>query len=147
MKAMTKQSIKRIYHTWDKWECYPAGFYENSKDGMTDEECRAAYRDFLADLARFARALDRVLTEWPQSCEHYLSNEKMNRIAWLGQAAACVDMGMPQRFRSGYFMLSKEQQDAADTIALVYLNRWLAWHGYETTNMEGAGIRAKVNLY
>lgn len=139
--------IERIYHTWDKWECYPLGFYENSLPGKTDEECREMYRAFLADLPRFRAALERVLAEWPNSTEHYLTNEKMNRIAWLGQAAACIDMGMPQRYRSGYFGLTDEQQQAADTLALEYLNRWLAGRGHESTDMEGAGIRAKVNLY
>ena len=67
--------MKRIYHTWDEWECYPAGFYENrpaNKD-LTDDDCRETYRALLADIPRFRAALDRVITEWHNSCEHYLS--------------------------------------------------------------------------
>lgn len=137
----------RIYHTWDKWECYPAGFYENSKEGMTDDECKEAYRAFLADLDRFRAALVRVLAEWVKSCEHYLTNESMNRIAWLGQAGACIDMGIPSRYRSGYFLLSEEQQKAADAVALEFLNKWLSEHGLDAVDFEGAGVSSKVNLY
>lgn len=138
---------ERIYHTWDKWECYPAGFYEGQKEGMTDDECKEAYRAFLADLDRFDAALRRVVSEWVNSCEHYLTNEAMNRVAWLGQASACIDMGLPSRYRSGYFLLTEEQQKAADDLALEYLNKWLAEHGFQPVNLDDAGVKAKVNLY
>lgn len=140
-------SPKRIYHTWDKWECYPAGFYEGQLTGKTDEECREMYRAFLSDLTRFGIALNRVLSEWANSCEHYLTNESMNRIAWLGQASACIDIGIPSKYRSGYFLLTDEQQKQADLLALEYLNRWLLSKGFDPVDLEGAGVKTKVNLY
>ena len=141
------QKIKRIYHTWDKWECYPAGFYENSIDGLTKEQCEQFYADFLSDLNRFENSLKRVITEWKNSCEHYLTNEKMNRIAWLGQASVCIESKIPSCYRSGYFKLSKDQQHAADLLALKYLNIWLTQNNYEETTLEGAGINAQANIY
>jgi hypothetical protein len=138
---------ERIYYTWDKWECYPAGFYENGKWGLTDDQCKEMYRVFLADLWRFGRALERVTTEWKNSCQHYLTNESMNRIAWLGQASACIDMGLPSKYRSGYFLLTDEEQKAADNLALEYLNKWLGANGWDTVDLEGAGVKTKVNLY
>lgn len=142
-----KQVSTRIYHTWDKWECYPAGFYENQKEGKADEECKELYRSFLSDLPRFRQALQRVLSEWKNSCEHYLTNEAMNRIAWLGQASACIEMGLPSKYRSGYFLLTDEQQLSADNLALEYLNKWLSSHDRSPVDLEGAGVKTKVNLY
>ncbi len=139
--------LERIYHTWDKWECYPAGFYEGQKSGMEDEDAKEAYRAFLANLERFGGALGRVTSEWVNSCEHYLTNESMNRVAWLGQASACIEMGLPSKYRSGYFLLSEEQQKAADSLALEYLNKWLGEHGYDPVSLDGAGVKAQVNLY
>jgi hypothetical protein len=141
------QKIKRIYHTWDKWECYPSGFYENKKDGMTKKECEETYRDILKDKKVFAAALLRVITEWRYSCEHYLSNEKMNRIAWLGQASLNIETGIPSTFRSGYFLLSKKQQEAADLLALDALNKWLTDNNYEKTDLIGAGVKSHANIY
>lgn len=141
------QKIKRIFHTWDKWECYPAGFYENSFQKKNKEECEIEYKLFLSDLPRFEIALSRVINEWKNSCEHYLTNEKMNRIAWLGQASLCIETGIPSCFRSGYFLLTKEEQKKADEQALIYLNKWLENNGYEKTNMEGAGVNAQANIY
>lgn len=141
------QKIKRIYHTWDKWECYPAGFYENSKTGMAKNECEEQYKIFLSDIPLFEKALQRVITEWKNSCEHYLTNEKMNRIAWLGQASLCIETGIPSCFRSGYFLLDKQQRQDADNKALEYLNKWLEANNYQPTTLEGAGVNSQANIY
>jgi hypothetical protein len=147
-KPKQKDSLyKRIFHTWDKWECYPAGFYNENIPDKTDDECKEAYREFLASRESFSNALERVISEWKNSCEHYLTNERMNRIAWLGQASACIALGLPSRYRSGYFLLTDEQQKSADELALEYLNKWLDKYGYPPVDMEGAGVSAKVNLY
>lgn len=129
---------KRIVHTYDKWECFKAGFYATTKEGMTKDECEAAYRDFLADDDRFRAALVGVVSEWKHSCEHYLTNEAMNRIAWLGQASACYAMGMPAVFRGGFHLLSEEQQQHANEVALEALNSWLKTNGRSEVSLEDA---------
>jgi len=141
--------MERIYHTWDKWECYPAGFYENHpKDkSLTDDACREIYRDFLADLNQFEAALTGLIADWKNSCEHYLSNERMNRIAWLGQAALCYAKGIPSIYRGGYNMLTDEQKKAADEMALKHLNLWLFLHGHPAMTIEQAQSKTEANLY
>jgi ParB-like chromosome segregation protein Spo0J len=129
---------KRVFHTYDKWECYKAGFYATTKEGMTKAECEEAYQEFLSDSARFSNALDKVITEWPNSCEHYLTNSAMNRIAWLGQAAACYAMGIPAQYRGGFYLLTEEEQKAANEVALVYLNKWLRLNNRPEVTMEEA---------
>ncbi len=115
----------RIFHTYEKWECYKAGFYDTVKEGMTKSQCEEAYRKFLSDIPKFSDALQHVITEWKHSCEHYLTNTAMNRIAWLGQAAACYSIKIPSVFRAGFYRLTEWQQQAANECALVYLNKWL----------------------
>lgn len=140
--------MERIFHTWDKWECYPAGFYEErAPKGIADDEAVSAYADFLRDLPRFEAALDRILAEWPNSCEHYLSNERMNRIAWLGQAAMCIATGIPSRYRTGYHLLSKDEKVRADEAALGALNRWLAIRGEGPLTLEESASKTQPNLY
>lgn len=140
--------MKRIYHTWDKWECYPAGFYENKPPGnMTPKDAVQSYAKFLMDTERFEAALDRVITEWKNSCEHYLSNECMNRIAWLGQAAACIDSGLPSCFRGGFNLLGQDEKRVANEAALLALNRWLVARGEPEVTLETAKSRLLVELY
>jgi len=137
----------RVYHTWEKWECYKAGFYAERCDGITTEEGEEKYREFLSDLDRFRAALEVVISEWKHSCEHYLTNDRMNRIAWLGQASVCQALGIPSICRGGYHRLSDEQQKAADELALEYLNKWLVAHDRDPVDHEGAGGRTEAELY
>ena len=143
-----KEDDTRILHTFDKWECYPAGFYEdNPPSGMTAEECEIKYRDFLSDTEDFSLVLQSVIDNWIRSCEHYLSNENMNRIAWLGQASLCYKYRIPSRFRGGHNLLTDEQKKKADTTALKYLNKWLKKYNRPEITMEDAASKTENNLY
>ena len=111
--------MNRIYHTWDKWECYPAGFYEvNVPKGMTEEICHDKYREVMSDLDEFKEIMRRILVEWPHSVEHNLTNERMNRVAWIGQAAMAYQYGIPAKFRGGFHLLPEHVRRAADQAAL-----------------------------
>jgi ParB-like chromosome segregation protein Spo0J len=138
----------RIFHTFDRWECYKAGFYaERPPSGMTQDEGEEVYREFLSDLTAFGAALHAVTTQWVNSCEHYLTNERMNRIAWLGQASVAYSKGIPSICRGGYQRLTAEQQAAADALALEYLNKWLTARGMAAVDYEAAGGRTEAELY
>lgn len=140
--------MERIYHTWDKWECYPAGFYnDRPPNGLTDEECENIYMAMLSDIYSFEEALEKVISEWINSCEHYLTNERMNRIAWLGQAALSIKHGIPSRYRGGYNKLSDEQKYLADMSALKYLNKWREKYGEHPLMLADAQSKTEVDLY
>jgi ParB-like chromosome segregation protein Spo0J len=139
---------KRIYHTWDKWECYKAGFYENQPPkGLSKEECEIKYKNLLSDLDEFEDCLKKIIKEWKYSCEHYLSNPNMNRIAWLGQAALAYKYNIPACFRGGYNLLTEEQKLAADKMALKYLNIWRKKRGLSSLSYEEAQSKTEPNLY
>lgn len=138
----------RIFHTFDKWECHKAGFYASKKDGMTTEECEKAYAEFLSNKEKFAAALEKVTTEWKYSCEHYLTNKSMNRIAWLGQAAMCYATGVPSKYCGGFNLLSQDEQHNANMVALEYLNKWLTNNERQSVTLEQAlSIGRQVELY
>ncbi len=140
--------MKRIYHTFEKWECYPAGFYENQPPaGITLKDAPERYAAFLRDTPAFEAALARVVSEWKNSCEHYLTNVNMNRIAWLGQASACIALGLPAAFRGGFHRLSEEEQLIANETALEWLNVWLERNGHPALTMEEAAPQTEANLY
>lgn len=143
-----KIDVERVFHEWSDWECFPAGFYSDTPPkGMTVEDCENAYKDFLSDLPRFENALKRVTSEWVNSCEHYLTNENMNRIAWLGQASMCLDSGVPSRFCGGYNLLSDQQKDAANAMALKHLNQWREGRRMDLLTIETVQSKTRSNLY
>lgn len=141
--------MNRIYHTWDKWECYRSGFFEvNTPKGMTDEECLERYKELLQDIDEFKRVMRLIIREWKYSCEHNLTNERMNRIAWMGQASLAYKYKIPSRFRGGYHLLTEEQRLAADNAALEVINEWLASKFYdERYNLESIKSKTEVDLY
>lgn len=148
VRVPNSDTEKRIFHTYDKWECHKAGFYASSVDGKTAEECQIDYRDFLANTERFSKALQKVITEWPHSCEHYLTNTAMNRIAWLGQASMCYETGIPSKFCSGFNLLTEGQQGEANDLALDALNDWLIQNGKEPVDIDEAlSAGRQVEIY
>lgn len=143
-----EKDANRIFHTFDKWECHKAGFYKSTVDGMTRPEAEKAYADFLSNDVKFQAALRGVITDWVHSCEHYLTNSSMNRIAWLGQAAMCYETGVPSIFCSGFNLLTEQQQSRANEIALSALNEWLINNNRAPIDMnEALSIGRQAELY
>jgi len=147
-RAGNTNDPSRIFHTYEKWECHKAGFYDSKKEGWSHEQCEAEFKRILSDQKLFADILEKVITEWKYSCEHYLTNKSMNRIAWLGQAAVCYESGVPSRYSSAWFDIDKKTQDEANETALIYLNKWLTRHDqFELSFDEAAIIGRQVELY
>jgi ParB-like chromosome segregation protein Spo0J len=147
-RTVNTNDPERIFHTFEKWECHKAGFYASKKEGMTAEKCELAYKEFLSNDELFKNGLQGVLDNWINSCEHYLTNKAMNRIAWLGQAAMCYSTGIPSKFCAGFNLLSLEEQNRANEIALEALNTWMKKYGRNEITMEEAlSIGRQVNIY
>jgi hypothetical protein len=119
--------MKRIFHPWNLWEDYKHGFYggvEYQKDGTKE-----LYASLLRDLPRFEAALQTILATWHYSCEHNLTNEALNRIAYLGQASCALIYNVPSNVSmSGFNLLSAEEQAAANAMAQKYLDLWIKEH-------------------
>jgi hypothetical protein len=106
------------------------------------------YAEYLSDTERFKEGLDGVIGDWVNSCEHYLTNKAMNRIAWLGQAAMCYSTGIPAKFCAGFNLLTVDQQDKANVTALEALNYWMKKYNRSEITMEDAlSIGRQVNIY
>lgn len=147
-RAGNVKDPKRIFHTYDKWECHKAGFYKSVKEGWTHEQCEEEFKRVLSDQKLFSSILDKLTVEWKNSCEHYLTNSSMNRIAWLGQAAVCYETGVPARYSGAWFDLPEETRDEANETALIYLNKWLVNNGLSEVDFEeAASIGRQIELY
>ena len=122
----TKTKVTRIYHPWGMWECFKAGFFTTPKGKGQKETDRINYAKLLGDLEYFEKVLQKVLVEWPYSCEHNLTNDTMNRVAWLGQACGAYEFGCCADKIAGAFCdLSVVEQKSACDLAAKYLEQWL----------------------
>lgn len=147
-KPIILYNVDRVYHTWDKWECYRAGFFEvRPPKPLTDDDCIRLYSELLRDIAEFKRVMLCIINEWPNSCQHNLTNERMNRIAWMGQASLTYKHNIPAKYRGGYNLLTTEEQQAADNAALEVINIWMESQGYELQTAETIKSKTEVDLY
>ena len=147
-RAGNTNDPERIFHTYDKWECYPAGFYENSVKNKSHEECEEIFKEVISDDEKFREALEGVISNWTNSCQHYLTNKAMNRIAWMGQAAVCYASGVPAKYSGSWFSIPEEKRDIANNTALEYLNLWLLKNNMKAVEMhEALNAGRQIELY
>jgi len=117
--------INRVFHSFDKWEDYRHNFYGGVSSYPTQNTVQLC-ADLLKDSNKFEAALYNIITKWPNSCEHNLTNVGMNRIAYLGQAACALVLGVPASVSMGaYNTLTQEEQLIANKLAQTYLDLWL----------------------
>lgn len=86
--------MERIYHRYEYWECYKAGFFSN-KSGLDKIELAKKVIELFENSKKTKEFMLKVISEWKYSCEHNLSNIALNRVAWLGQSACCLYSGIP----------------------------------------------------
>jgi hypothetical protein len=114
----------RIYHPYWLWEDYKAGFYENCSGEQKQiyiEKIIKMFNDEKLTLENMFFVVD----NWKYSCEHNLTNNSINSIAYIGQGACCVYCGAPSTITMEcWSKLSKDVQERADKNALQAIKRW-----------------------
>lgn len=124
--------MKRIFHHFEKWEEVPAGMWRDITSGEKKALLAQAIT-FTGDHALYGQWMRKVLSQWPVSCEHNLSDTGQNRKAWVGHAAACLAINSPEYVtREAWGYLTKEQQDLANNEAEQTIRIWE--HNHEAQN-------------
>jgi len=103
--------MKQIFHHYLLWEDYKCGFYDNCSGSEKDEKIKKAIEMF-NDEKLTDEYMGRVISEWKYSCEHNLTNESLNQIAYIGQAACCIYAKVPSTVTmEAWNLLSKKVQN------------------------------------
>jgi ABC-type ATPase with predicted acetyltransferase domain len=80
---------------------------------------------FTGDHKLYGFYMNRVIAEWPISCENALTDYHINRKAWVGHAATAMALGCPEDItRSAWKELSYEQQLLANKEARGAIWKW-----------------------
>jgi len=88
----------------------------------------------LSDPDKCGAAMLRVVNEWPIATKINLTNYGQNRRAWLGQAACCIELGIPEHLtRLGWntSMLGCDRE-AANAIAEHVIYNWEREYVFES---------------
>jgi len=137
--------VKQIWIPWDQWECVKAGMQDSACCVSSDfDQFKRLYADFLADSNRFRKAAVDMTKAWPLSCVNFLTNESINRIAWIGQASACFEIGLSSAYRSGFWLLSESQQREANAVAALVLREWIIEHNKNTDSSVRKNVERQM---
>lgn len=116
--------MNRIYHHYQDLEEFNSGMWKNVC-GEEKKRFVILSRNTLKDKNKFSFALDGVINKWKNSCEHNLTAESSNRIAWIGQAACCFINSSPESCtRIAWYLLTETEQSLANDIASEYIKKW-----------------------
>jgi hypothetical protein len=107
--------MERIYHRYELWECYKAGFFKNISGTQKDILSKKVL-DLFNDNELTKDYMLKVINNWIYSSQHNLTNISLNRVAWLGQAACCVYAGIPYSItmENWRFVDTENQKTACD---------------------------------
>lgn len=116
--------MKQIYHNYLLWEDYKAGMYSSYEKEEYERLFNLAFT-FTRDHIEYGKAMREVIKKWKYSCEHNLSNENINRKAWLGHAACALKHSLPENIvREAWGKLSVWQQMMANKEAEDTIKEW-----------------------
>jgi hypothetical protein len=116
--------MNRIYHHYEKWEDYKAGFYDNisgkNKSLLVDKVI-----EMFSNYESTEIYMRKVINEWKYSCEHNLTNNGLNKIAYIGQAACCLYAGVPYQITmNAWNKVDIINRNLADKIAIKIIKEW-----------------------
>jgi hypothetical protein len=115
--------INRKYHHYEKWEDFQSGMYANVETKNKSEAFKKCLEFIKSDA--FFNAMERVIYEWPFSCEQNLTNINSNRVAWIGQAACTIALAIPEDItRQAWGNLEKSKKRKANRKAELVISKW-----------------------
>jgi hypothetical protein len=113
--------FERVFHPYTEWEDYQAGMW----GPVAVDAHTAAAAAVLGEPDVFYGAAVDMLAAWPKAAEHNLTNLEQNRRAWVGQAACCYLVGVPESAtRLAWWLLLLDERDAANAVADRVISEW-----------------------
>jgi hypothetical protein len=116
--------MEKVFHHYSEWEDFKHGLYRLPcvQDSQHQVLLSAS---LLGSPAAFYNVSLSMISEWGVSAEVNLSNRSRNRQAWIGQAACCFNhKAAEHQTKEAWWMLSKEQQQAANEAADCVIEIW-----------------------
>jgi len=114
----------QIFHPYIVWEDWLNGMWRKESKQYEADKLQEII-EFTGNHILYGSAMVRVINEWPISCENNLSNLSLNRKAWLGHAACCIEKSYPEYLvRQAWQLLTEEQRILANKEAHKTIKLW-----------------------
>lgn len=114
--------FERVYHPVHLWEEIPANMWGNVSN---KKEFLAKAISLTGDHKAYGKYMRKVVQEWQYSCENALTDQNLNKRAWVGHAACAMALGCPEDItREAWKHLNKIQQERANAEADHAIKLW-----------------------
>jgi hypothetical protein len=114
--------MKRVYHPYTEWEEIKYNMWGTVEDKKL--WLKKAI-EFTGDYKLYGRWMMKVIDNWPISCENALTDNSINRRAWIGHAAVAYAIQCPENIvREAWSKLTDEQQLLANKKADRAIKVW-----------------------
>lgn len=128
--------IKQIFYPYWDWECYLNGMYESQE---VDEAKIDLAKNLLENECFFLKQGLEMVSDWPKSAAHHLTNKNINRLAWIGHATCCFSFKITEKLtRIAWGKMTEIDRFKANKIAnkiiLIYENKNTNLHQFVGKN-------------
>lgn len=119
---LKRNKMDQFFEHHEKWECLKYGMYSSKKP---KDEMVLKSAKLLSDQVLFGDALNKLKLSWPVSLKVHLTNSGINRKAYLGRAACCVELGVNElTVQIAWRTLDTETQKEANKTAQNFIKQY-----------------------
>ncbi len=115
--------IKQKFYHFSKWEDYKNGLYNTSCDRY-DEKVNLSI-DLLSNQDEFYAIATEMVNAWEYSSEQNLTDNAINKKAWIGQASCCFNHKAPDyATKDAWWQIPENIRDEANETAKKVIKEW-----------------------
>jgi hypothetical protein len=134
--------FKQVWHPYENWEEIRYNMWGNVSERQ--KYLQMAIK-FTGNHKLYGSYMLRVVEEWPISCENALTDNTLNKQAWIGHAACALAIRCPEDItRKAWSFLTDEQQLLANKEARRAIQRWA--DNYRQSEKIHRGVESEVLL-
>lgn len=116
--------MKQVFITYTEWEDYQNGMWTILTKEEEQEKLQQAI-EFTGNHIAYGKAMMKAITMWPNTCLHNLTDMSINRRAFIGHCAVCLELGIPEYIvRMAWHRLTDRQRTLANIEADKAIKQW-----------------------
>ena len=145
--------IKQVFIEYWLWEDYNSGFYNLNCFDEKEKINRSI--KYMKDHSKFKEGMKKAVFNWGNSMLNNLTNPSMNKTAYIGQCANCIDNKTPSYItKKAWKELTLDEMKINNLNALDVFDKWKKVYypklmSMKTNGNQDAtlmGFQTKLNL-
>lgn len=123
------EKVKQCYFHYAEWEDYQNGMYSDCSVSEYEKAVKLSM-DLLSNNSVFKSSIKKMFEKWVKSTKENLTNNDINKRAWVGQATCCFNHSSNEKAtREAWGLLNEKTRDMANNVAEECINEWIKTNG------------------